>query len=47
MTGLYCYDMRGNLQWEKDLGNYKMRAGWGTAVVSLLNGANSYIVVRA
>lgn len=31
MMGLYCYDMDGNLQWEKDLGNYEMRAGWGTS----------------
>jgi len=31
MMGLYCYDMDGNLEWEKDLGNYEMRAGWGTS----------------
>lgn len=31
MTGLYCYDMQGNRLWEKDLGVYKMRAGWGTS----------------
>ncbi|QDU36116.1 outer membrane biogenesis protein BamB [Maioricimonas rarisocia] len=31
MTGLYCYDMTGELQWQKDLGTYRMRAGWGTS----------------
>ena len=31
MIGLYCYDMAGNLQWEKDLDSYEMRAGWGTS----------------
>ncbi len=31
MTGLYCYDMAGEKQWEKDLGSYEMRAGWGTS----------------
>lgn len=31
MNGLYCFDLTGELQWEKDLGSYKMRAGWGTS----------------
>jgi outer membrane protein assembly factor BamB len=31
MTGLYCLDMSGQLLWEKDLGSYEMRAGWGTS----------------
>ena len=31
MTGLYCYDMKGNLVWEKDLGNYPMQSNWGTS----------------
>jgi outer membrane protein assembly factor BamB len=31
MTGLFCYDLDGNLVWEKDLGNYPMMAGWGTS----------------
>lgn len=31
MTGIYCYDMDGILVWKKDLGSYKMRAGWGTS----------------
>ncbi|SRR6056297_121708 len=31
MAGVYCFDMQGNLQWEKDLGVYEMRAGWGTS----------------
>ncbi len=31
MNGLFCFDMDGELQWEKDLGTYEMRAGWGTS----------------
>ncbi len=31
MTGLYCFDMDGKLLWERDLGSYEMRAGWGTS----------------
>lgn len=27
--GLYCYDMKGNLQWEKDLGDMQKRLGFG------------------
>jgi outer membrane protein assembly factor BamB len=36
MTGLYCYDMNGNLVWEKDLGNYPMQSNWGTSSSPLL-----------
>ena len=31
MNGVYCLDWDGNLLWQKDLGVYEMRAGWGTA----------------
>lgn len=31
MTGVYCFDLEGQPVWEKDLGNFQMRAGWGTA----------------
>ena len=31
MNGLYCYDLAGDLVWQKDLGSYETRAGWGTA----------------
>jgi len=30
MTGLYCYDLAGQLLWNKDLGAYPMQFGWGT-----------------
>jgi len=36
MTGLYCYDLDGNLVWEKDLGNYPMQSNWGTSTSPLL-----------
>ena len=31
MNGVHCLDMDGNLLWQKDLGVFEMRAGWGTA----------------
>lgn len=31
MTGLFCYSMDGKLLWNRDLGSYRMRAGWGTS----------------
>ena len=31
MVGVFCYDMRGNPLWQRSLGAYEMRAGWGTA----------------
>ncbi len=27
--GIYCYDMEGNLQWEKDFGDMRIRFSWG------------------
>ena len=36
MTGVYCYDMDGNLVWEKDLGNYPMQSNWGTSSSPIL-----------
>jgi outer membrane protein assembly factor BamB len=31
MTGVYCYDLDGELQWQKDLGAYPMEGDWGTS----------------
>lgn len=31
MNGVYCLDLKGNVLWQKDLGVYEMRAGWGTS----------------
>lgn len=31
MNGVYCLSMEGDVIWERDLGVYEMRAGWGTA----------------
>jgi outer membrane protein assembly factor BamB len=30
MTGLFCYDLDGNLLWQKDLGSFETQNGWGT-----------------
>lgn len=45
MTGIYCYDLNGNLQWEKDLGNYEMRAGWGTASSPVVFGDRVFLQI--
>jgi len=31
MTGVFCYDLAGQLLWHKDLGAFPMQADWGTA----------------
>ena len=36
MTGLFTYDLDGNLLWEKDLGNYPTRGNWGTSTSPVL-----------
>lgn len=36
--GLYCYDMKGNLQWEKDLGDMQTRASFGEGSSPALHG---------
>ena len=45
MTGVYCYDMNGNLVWEKDLGNYPMQSNWGTATSPLLYNGILYMQI--
>lgn len=45
MTGLYCYDMNGNLVWEKDLGNFPMQANWGTSTSPLLYNGVLYMQI--
>jgi len=36
--GLYCYDLEGNLQWEKDLGDMRTRGGFGEGASPALAG---------
>lgn len=36
--GLYCYDLNGNLQWEKDLGDMLTRGGFGEGASPALAG---------
>lgn len=31
MNGVHCLDMHGKIIWQKDLGAFEMRAGWGTS----------------
>ncbi len=36
--GLYCYDIDGNLKWEKDLGDMTIRLGFGEGASPVLSG---------
>jgi outer membrane protein assembly factor BamB len=36
--GTYCYDLDGNLKWERDLGRIHSRLGWGEAVTPVIHG---------
>lgn len=36
--GLYCYDLKGNLKWEKDLGDMQTRNGFGEGSSPALSG---------
>jgi len=36
--GFYCYDLNGNLQWEKDLGDMRSRGGFGEGTSPALAG---------
>jgi outer membrane protein assembly factor BamB len=43
MTGIYCYDLDGNLIWEKDLGVFPTQFGWGTGSSPVLHDDLVYI----
>ena len=45
MNGVYCLDMNGEVIWQKDLGVYEMRAGWGTSSSPALAGDKLFIQV--
>ena len=45
MTGLFCYDLVGNLQWSKNIGSFKMRAGWGTSSSPILFNQTLFVQV--
>jgi outer membrane protein assembly factor BamB len=36
--GIYCYDLEGRLQWQRDLGRLNSRLGWGEAVTPVVHG---------
>ena len=36
--GTYCYDLDGNLRWQRDLGHLNTRLGWGEAVTPVVHG---------
>src|SRR6266852_6537534 len=36
--GIFCYDLAGKLQWQRDLGLLNTRLGWGEAVTPVIHG---------
>jgi outer membrane protein assembly factor BamB len=36
--GIYCYDLTGKLQWQRDLGRLHTRLAWGEAVTPVIHG---------
>jgi outer membrane protein assembly factor BamB len=36
--GIYCYDLHGNLRWQRDLGRMHTRLAWGEAVTPVVHG---------
>jgi outer membrane protein assembly factor BamB len=38
--GVFCYDLDGNLQWQRDLGRLHTRLGWGEAVTPVVHSDN-------
>ena len=45
MTGLFAYDMNGNLAWKKDLGSFQMQRDWGTGSSPLIYGGKLYLQI--
>lgn len=45
MTGLFCYDMEGELLWKKDLGAYETQNGWGTGTSPVIFNDVLYVQV--
>jgi outer membrane protein assembly factor BamB len=45
MTGVYCYNLEGELQWEKDLGAYETMNEWGTGSSPVLYHDMLYVQV--
>src|SRR5262249_10891705 len=36
--GIYCYDLAGKLQWQRNLGRLNSRLGWGEAITPVIHG---------
>lgn len=45
MMGVFCYDLNGNLLWEKDLGAYKTQNDWGTGSSPVVHKGRLYVQV--
>src|SRR5262249_51959415 len=41
--GIFCYDLDGKLQWQRDLGRMNTRLGWGEAVTPVIHGDTLFV----
>jgi outer membrane protein assembly factor BamB len=41
--GIFCFDLKGNLLWEKQLGRQETRLGWGEAVTPALRSGRVFV----
>jgi outer membrane protein assembly factor BamB len=41
--GMFCYDLDGNLKWNRDLGPLHTRLGWGEAVTPVISGNSLFL----
>jgi len=42
--GVFCFDLDGNLVWERDLGDMRTRRGWGEAVSPVIHNGRAIIM---
>lgn len=45
MTGVFCYDLQGELVWSKDLGSYAVRNDWGTSSSPVIHEGKVFLQV--
>jgi outer membrane protein assembly factor BamB len=44
MTGLFCYDLAGQLLWNREIGAFPMQYGWGTGSSPIVYGERVFLV---
>lgn len=45
MMGVFCYDVEGELLWQKDLGSFPMKNDWGTSSSPTMHGGKVFLQI--